>query len=659
MVWDLLHHYDKPNLLNRKLYISVSCEKLKNNIYSVISMGALFVIVWVIAIIIAPIYSQTQSEAMGGRETIENPSFAFFYLGIILVFTFVILWIAKRKKEKFIKGLILAAIFMTMVYLFIPLTIAIMYPSEGDGWGFTETNSTVVALNAGDIDDDGVIEIVCGCSDNRIRVYESENHTLEWESDEFSANISQILINDVDNDGSNNIVVLSNNISVLDGGNKSEKWSVSFANFTTINTVDWVSNETISLIAGTDDTKVMLFVSDTIYYEFDLSGILNNISYLDTIEDERIIASDDSTIVLFNTTTMDVEAELEITELEEIRALTVYNDPQGEDYIIAADNDFAYRYNLSGNKHIMQSKKKSPEINAIYLEKYSIPNCKDSIPDTIIVGKRIVFIFPDLLDNDKPFYFLRFGYDIHSFLSADLDGDGSKEMILGKEDGYKYTSIVFGEGINYLPPIIISIAIALSLTYIVHKYPEWYVVDTVGLVMGIGATVILGVTFAILPALVLLLILAIYDAISVYKTKHMISLADSVIDLNLPVLLVIPKKWSYSFRKEKPRLKEQLESGAEREAMFMGLGDIVIPTLLAISALSFLSSSQSELGIAINLLVSIGTMIGILIGFTVLMTYVLKGNPQAGLPLLNSGAMGGFILTYLFIYWETFVWVSI
>jgi presenilin-like A22 family membrane protease len=86
-------------------------------------MAFLFVIVQVIAIIIAPIYSATQTEAMGGRETIENPVFALCYLVVILVFTFIILYIAKKKKEHFIKYLILAAIFMTMVYLFIPLTI--------------------------------------------------------------------------------------------------------------------------------------------------------------------------------------------------------------------------------------------------------------------------------------------------------------------------------------------------------------------------------------------------------------------------------------------------------------------------------------------------------------------------------------------------------
>jgi presenilin-like A22 family membrane protease len=56
------------------------------------------------------------------------------------------------------------------------------------------------------------------------------------------------------------------------------------------------------------------------------------------------------------------------------------------------------------------------------------------------------------------------------------------------------------------------------------------------------------------------------------------------------------------------------------------------------------------MGLAGNILVSIGTMIGILVGFSVLMTYVLKGNPQAGLPLLNSGALGGYLISYFLVF---------
>ena len=45
-----------------------------------------------------------------------------------------------------------------------------------------------------------------------------------------------------------------------------------------------------------------------------------------------------------------------------------------------------------------------------------------------------------------------------------------------------------------------------------------------------------------------------------------------------------------------------------------------------------------------------GTLIGSLVGFSILMRYVLKGNPQAGLPLLNGGALIGFFLSTLLVY---------
>ena len=82
----------------------------------------------------------------------------------------------------------------------------------------------------------------------------------------------------------------------------------------------------------------------------------------------------------------------------------------------------------------------------------------------------------------------------------------------------------------------------------------------------------------------------------------------------------------------------------------MGLGDIVIPSLLVVSSLAFLPTTESVFGLSGNILVAFGTMVGILIGFSVLMRFVLKGNPQAGLPLLNSGALLGYFITYYIIF---------
>ena len=79
----------------------------------------------------------------------------------------------------------------------------------------------------------------------------------------------------------------------------------------------------------------------------------------------------------------------------------------------------------------------------------------------------------------------------------------------------------------------------------------------------------------------------------------------------------------------------------EREAFFMGLGDIVMHGILVVAIYSNIDNA---------FLIAISVMIGTLFGFAVLMTFVMKGKPQAGLPLLCSGAIGGYLISSFIIY---------
>ncbi len=202
--------------------------------------------------------------------------------------------------------------------------------------------------------------------------------------------------------------------------------------------------------------------------------------------------------------------------------------------------------------------------------------------------------------------------------------------------------------LNDLAGLLLALAVTAVLGYYLVKKPEWYVIDATGVLMSVGIIGIFGISLSILPVLVLLIVLAIYDAVSVYGTKHMIALAEGVTKMRLPILLVIPKKKGYSYLTQRP-LMEKLPEGEEREAMFMGLGDIIIPGVLVVSAFSFLPELTVE-GVSGALIVALGTIVGALSGFAALMTFVMKGRPQAGLPLLNGGAMIGYALTYLAVY---------
>ncbi len=207
------------------------------------------------------------------------------------------------------------------------------------------------------------------------------------------------------------------------------------------------------------------------------------------------------------------------------------------------------------------------------------------------------------------------------------------------------TNIPIGKNYYFIIPVagVLAVVLAIILIYILYKFPEWYVIDMSGIIVGAGAIAIFGMSLGILLVIILLFILAVYDAISVYKTKHMIDLADTVMDLKLPILLVIPKIRKYSLIKETKSLKEKIKGDQEREAFFIGLGDVVMPGILVTSAFNNIED---------GLIISASVIIGTLIGFTILMGYVIKGKPQAGLPLLCGGAIAGYIISSLIFFGE-------
>jgi presenilin-like A22 family membrane protease len=220
--------------------------------------------------------------------------------------------------------------------------------------------------------------------------------------------------------------------------------------------------------------------------------------------------------------------------------------------------------------------------------------------------------------------------------------------------------------------------------------------------MGAAAAGLFGISFGILPALVLLTVLAVYDAISVYGTEHMLTLASGVMDLKVPIVLVVPLSLSYSYLDAEmpdPVADEESEAASEgeetadvadvesaaavnggtadetveaedgvdgsedgvagaevetddsdleldREALFIGLGDAVIPTVLVASAGFFAPQSVPAvdlLGFPVAL-PALTAMVGTTVGLVILLRMVLKGRAHAGLPLLNGGTIAGYLV---------------
>lgn len=221
-----------------------------------------------------------------------------------------------------------------------------------------------------------------------------------------------------------------------------------------------------------------------------------------------------------------------------------------------------------------------------------------------------------------------------------------------------------------------SFAFILNLILMITlwRYPEWYIVNLVGILVGAGVITMIGVSFVPTLIIIFMIIAAIYDNWAVNGSKHMLELAETMIKLKLPILLVAPKEKGYTFLEEKgdfmedsvttpskddwedPQIDSTKAPKGGRDALFMGLGDVIFPGMLVISALSFLPDSGRELTSFFGtiyfdpLLVSLGTLFGGLIGYVGLMTQVAKGKPQAGLPLLNGGAIIGYFISGIIVF---------
>ena len=241
------------------------------------------------------------------------------------------------------------------------------------------------------------------------------------------------------------------------------------------------------------------------------------------------------------------------------------------------------------------------------------------------------------------------------WFSTDVDGDDQFNAMYSNASTAVESGVVTSEmevisGLQlYDVPLVIGVLVALVLMVLLYVHSEWYVVNTVGVLVGSGVVVMLGVAFVPTLIIVFMIAAAIYDAWAVYKSKHMLDLADTMIGLRLPILLVAPQEKGYSFVEETTSMKQknqpavaspsvgQPKKKKSKDAMFMGLGDVIFPGMLVVSAAQWLDHSDA-------ILVAISTLIGGLVGYFALMTYVARGRAQAGLPLLNGGSILGYVV---------------
>lgn len=175
-------------------------------------------------------------------------------------------------------------------------------------------------------------------------------------------------------------------------------------------------------------------------------------------------------------------------------------------------------------------------------------------------------------------------------------------------------SLIFSMFLHTILAYIATICLLLVKYYFTKEntYTKWY--NNFLLAMAIaGAGAIIGISLGIIPVIVLLILLAVYDIISVFFTKHMITLADMIIKKKISLLFLLPTK--------------------KREYK-LGGGDLVIPALVSSSLFALLIKKYSLLQVLIPIaFIWIASIAGLFITFYILDRYKTKIKALPALPI--------------------------
>lgn len=146
---------------------------------------------------------------------------------------------------------------------------------------------------------------------------------------------------------------------------------------------------------------------------------------------------------------------------------------------------------------------------------------------------------------------------------------------------------------------------------------------------GIGA--VIGLSFTPETVIILLVALSFYDIIAVYKTKHMVALAENMIKSRAIFGFVIPIAPS-GFGEKMVRVVPG------EQFMILGSGDVILPLLL--------SSSLVRVSLTASIIVAAFSAAGLFLMHLIFINQKIR-RPMAALPPIALTAILGYLVASL------------
>jgi presenilin-like A22 family membrane protease len=203
--------------------------------------------------------------------------------------------------------------------------------------------------------------------------------------------------------------------------------------------------------------------------------------------------------------------------------------------------------------------------------------------------------------------------------------------------GYVFFGVTIFEYLWLSAIFIISSIIMLA--WLLH--PEWWIVDALAIIIAITSAAFLGSSIIPIVVVIGLIAFSIYDYIAVIKTNFMLKFAEGVMSVQLPAALIIPYNSKVSLIKDGINFNP-VEEKFERGFMVLGTGDLLFPTILAVSVNIFESMTNA---IIIGIFIIISYLImSWLMSYS---KYAKNIHALPGLPFLCTGAIIGYIITII------------
>lgn len=218
-------------------------------------------------------------------------------------------------------------------------------------------------------------------------------------------------------------------------------------------------------------------------------------------------------------------------------------------------------------------------------------------------------------------------------------------------DDLEYAAFMFLGALAYLNggsetfwAVAAAVIIFNTTTSIMHRFDVFWVLNNViAIIIAIAIAAVGGVVLGPVIIAVGLVGLAVYDHWFANKESWMFTLAGSMVNLKLPVIILFPSSWRVDWDTLASDVAGEKEDEGDSGVggLAIGTADVMLPAMFAASV----AAATDGVGFVVW-----GVLAGIAMAAFRLRWEMLHRGSGAGLPAIAAGTLGGYGMAFLFVW---------